>query len=229
MLRGAVALSALLFAAEACAQVSGSFTLVSDYRFRGVSLSDSRPAAQLSIAYDHADGWYTGVYASSVRLARWSGVDVQLLPYLGYARRVRPGLSWELGAEYAMFSGGLGYDYPEFYVGLASDHLNGRIYYASRYFDDDSPFVYAELNGARELSKHLRLLGHVGRSWRNGSSRAGDGPGQHRFDARAGIGLTLEAFELQLAWVTTDGRGRRRSIDRRPDRNAWLFSVSRAW
>ena len=68
MLRGAVALWTLLCASEACAQVSGSVTLVSDYRYRGISLSDGRPTAQLSVAYDRPDGWYMGAFASRVRL-----------------------------------------------------------------------------------------------------------------------------------------------------------------
>jgi hypothetical protein len=48
---------ALLSCTSACAQVSGSATLLSDYRFRGVSLSDGQPAVQLGVAWERDDGW----------------------------------------------------------------------------------------------------------------------------------------------------------------------------
>ena len=134
MLRGAVALWGLLFAVGVCAQVSGSLTLVSDYRYRGVSLSDEQPATQASVAYDHSSGWYAGVFGSTVDLASQSRRDLQLLSYVGYARRAHPGLSWEVGAGYSAFAGAGGYDYPEVYWGVASDHVSGRIYYAQNYF-----------------------------------------------------------------------------------------------
>ena len=117
----AVALCGLLFAVETWAEVSGSMTLVSDYRYRGVSLSDEKPAAQLSVAYDHASGWYAGAFGSTVQLADQSGRNLQMLSYVGYAKRARSGLSWEAGAGYYAFSGAGGYDYPEVYWGLASE------------------------------------------------------------------------------------------------------------
>ena len=128
MLRGAVVLWALLSCTNACAQVSGSATVLSDYRFRGVSLSDGQPAAQLGVAWERDDGWYAGAFASSTRLYGRPGT--QLLAYLGYAHRLHDGPSWEAGAEYAAFSRYPGDSYPEFYLGLASDKLSGRLYWA---------------------------------------------------------------------------------------------------
>jgi uncharacterized protein (TIGR02001 family) len=232
LLRGAVALWALLCAFDACAQVSGSFALVSDYRVRGISLSDGRPTAQLSIAYDRPDGWYMGAFASRVRFRPRSDDETQLLTYLGYARRSDGGLSWELGAEYAAFTGRFDYDYPEFYVGLASDRLGGRIYYARHYYGSDAPLAYVELNGAHELSDRLRLLAHLGWSRRSGSGRTIYGTDRHRFDARVGIGAVLEGFDLQLTWVTTDGSDAYTPIPpigSGAARQTWVLSLSRSW
>ena len=233
MLRGAVALWTLLCASEACAQVSGSVTLVSDYRYRGISLSDGQPTAQLSIAYDRPDGWYTGAFASRVQFRPRSSDETQLLTYLGYARRTGGGLSWELGAEYAAFTGRYDYDYPEVYVGLASDRIGGRIYYARRYYGMDAPQVYAELNGAHELSDRLRLLAHLGWSRHNGSGRTTYGTDRHRFDARLGIGAVLDGFDLQLAWVTTDGSDDAYApippIGSGAANQTWVLSLSRSW
>ena len=70
MMRGgwaarAVTLFALHAVTDVSARVSGSVAVVSDYLFRGVSLSEGRPAAQLNVNYDDASGWYAGGFASS--------------------------------------------------------------------------------------------------------------------------------------------------------------------
>ena len=46
--------------------ISGTVTLVSDYRFRGVSQSDITPAVQGSIAITHKSGFYVSVWGSTV-------------------------------------------------------------------------------------------------------------------------------------------------------------------
>jgi uncharacterized protein (TIGR02001 family) len=232
VLRGAVVLWALLSCTDACAQVSGSATLVSDYRFRGVSLSDGQPAAQLGVAWERADGWYAGAFASSTRLYGHPGT--QLLTYLGYAHRLPDGLSWEAGAEYAAFSRYPGDSYPEFYLGLASDNLSGRLYYAPRYFSEDTAAFYAELNGTHALDERFRLQGHVGWLQRSGHGADADcGPERRRFDARAGIGARLgEGFDLQLARVASKGGGGCYSgypASGDADDGRWLLSVSWTW
>ncbi len=43
-----------------------SAAIVSDYRFRGWSLSDDKPAMQVDATLSHASGLYTGVFASTI-------------------------------------------------------------------------------------------------------------------------------------------------------------------
>ena len=224
----AVVLWGLLFAVEACAQVSGNLTLVSDYRYRGVSLSDEKPAAQLSVAYDHASGWYAGAFGSTVQLADQSGRNLQVLSYVGYTKRVRSGLSWDVGASYSTFSGEGGYDYPEVYWGLASDHLSGRIYYAPD-FGQGSATVYAEANGARPLRDRLHLLGHIGVLRLSSQSTAAYGPGRYRFDVRAGIGIDLDQANLQLTWVAANAANTVYPVSESRNRSAFVVSLSRTF
>jgi len=231
VLRGAFVLWALLSATPACAQVSGSATLLSDYRYRGISLSDGQPAAQLSVAYDLPGGAYAGVLASSVRFAQPGGPDALLLPYVGYAHRLRPGLTWEVGAQYSRFVGSCDWCYAEWYAGLSSEHFGGRIYYAHDYFGR-APTVYAELNGTHVLSARLRALGHIG-ALRSGRIDEGDDTvDRYRYDLRIGFALTLRACEMQLTWGTTGGGDGFYSRDqpyKPPDRNAWVFALSHPW
>jgi len=227
--RGAFVLLALLLAAPSRAQVSGSATLLSDYRFRGISLSDDRPALQLAVAYDHADGVYAGVMASSARPDADSGHDVQVLPYAGFARRLDNGLSWDAGVAYAAFVDASGYDYPEVHLGLASQHLSARLSYAHRYFGDDSDALYVELNGSRPVSDRVRLLGHAGWLHHDTTEQSFPGLQEQHFDWRAGLGIAVAGCDLQVAWVAGDGEEARYPDAPQVDHSALVVSLSRAW
>lgn len=228
MPRGAVTLLALLVAFEASAQGSGSLSFVSDYRFRGESLSDEKPAVQLTVAYDNPSGWYAGAFGSTIQLANQSSRNLQVLTYAGYARRAASGLSWDMGADYSAFSGAGDFGYAEVYTGIASDHVSGRIYYAPDYFGQGSGTVYAELNGARRFQNRLRWLGHLGVLRRNSGSAQTDGSDRYRFDAQTGVGIDLDKISVQLTWVATRHTNTGyASVDESQHRDALVLSLSR--
>ncbi len=227
MPRGAVTFLALLVAYKALAQVSGSLSVVSDYRFRGESLSDEKPAAQLSVAYDNSSGWYAGAFGSTIQLAYQSRRNLQVLSYAGYARRTVSGPSWELGADYSAFSGAGDYDYAELYAGIASDNVSGRIYYAPDYFRQGSGIVYAELNSARRFQNRLRWLGHLG-VLRHSGSAVTYGLDRYRFDAQTGVGVDLDKISVELTWVATRHTSAGyASVDENQHRDAFVLSLSR--
>lgn len=199
--RFSVALGLALVSATASAQVSGSVSVVSNYRFRGLSLSEDKPAAQLGIAYDDPLGWYAGAFASSVEFATPVGRQLQAVPYLGYAQRTASGASWEVGANYSAFTGNArGYNYPEAYLGVASGNVSGRLYYSSRYFGQNSTTVYGEVNATRPLFGGLRLLVHVGVLWSDHTSPYLGQP-ERVFDGRVGLGIDFDQVSAQLSWV----------------------------
>lgn len=49
--------------------ITGNLGLVSDYRFRGISQTATRPAIQGGFDYAHASGIYAGTWASKLILA----------------------------------------------------------------------------------------------------------------------------------------------------------------
>lgn len=90
----ATGMAAGLIAAPAAARVhiDGSADLVSDYRYRGVSLSDGRPALQGGVEAS-AQGWFAGSWASTVH--NHAGPDVELDLYGGH-RGTAYGLNYTL-------------------------------------------------------------------------------------------------------------------------------------
>jgi uncharacterized protein (TIGR02001 family) len=227
--RHAVALWFALVAANVSAQVSGSLTLVSDYRFRGVSLSHNRPAVQLGAVYDDARGWYAGAFASTVQFAYPSSRELQTTTFVGYVWRFPSGLSSEVGTDYSAFTGAGGYSYPEVYWGIAYENLSGRLYYAPRYFAQDSDAVYGEVNGAQPLLDRVRLLAHAG-VLRDSTENVYTGRAVHHVvDARVGVGVDFDQFSVQLNWVGSSSANAVYPVTGTRGRNAAVLSLFRSF
>ena len=96
--------------AEGPISISGSLGVVSDYRFRGVSLSDKDFAVQPTITVSHESGLYVGAWASNI--ANNPGDDVELDIYAGFAGG--DAVTYDIGATYYVYPGFSSANYIEF-------------------------------------------------------------------------------------------------------------------
>ncbi len=164
MAPGALGLVLLLFTGTALADVSASIALVSDYRFRGVSLTDSHPAVQAGLVYDHVSGLFAGVFASNVDLyAGGTGLGGQL--YGGYAWRWGTGLSSDVGVVRYFFAGSAQLttnDYTEAFAGLSTESFSARLSLTPSYFGGGAPGGYLDLGVAREIGSDWTFVVHAG-------------------------------------------------------------------
>ena len=81
--------------------VTGNVALVTDYRFRGISLSGGDVAVQGTINVNHASGLYAGVWASSLEqdaLDIYGSTEVDL--YAGWTGKVSSGVTADAGLLY---------------------------------------------------------------------------------------------------------------------------------
>ncbi len=204
----------LLAAAPAYAQLSGQIALTTDYRFRGVSLSDG-PAIQGSLSYDHSSGLFAGVFAANVDL-RQEGVGVQA--YGGYARRWGDARAWDVGVVgYSYPSGPRGrrYDFVELFAGATLERLGLRVYVSNDFYGSGDPSVDGEGSIAVPLTTWLTLGAHLGLQGVWPQDGSGSSP-QTRLDARIGVTAEVAGFAVDLSFVTTNasddnclaGRGR---------------------
>lgn len=199
----AVGLALLSIAGSVFAQLSGTVSVLSDYRYRGISLSGNGPAAQLGLAYDDAQGWYAGTFLSTVKLERYQTRGAQAISFAGYAWRMPSGLSLEAGAVYSVVTASPRYDYPEVYAGFAVQNVSGRLYYSPRYFGQDAAAVYGELNLAQPMVENVRLLAHVGALGSHANKYYGNPPGP-LVDSAVGVGIDWQGFTLQLSWAAVN-------------------------
>ncbi len=85
--------------------VSGGVDLVSDYRFRGISLSNEKVEVQPTITLTHESGFYAGVWGSGLpKTDEYGKVEVDL--YAGWGGEVAPGTSVDIGATYYWYPDG---------------------------------------------------------------------------------------------------------------------------
>src|SRR3954447_18838394 len=67
-LRAGLAAAMWALCSIACAQTGFSVAALSDYRYRGVSLSNERPTWRAGVTHDGASGWYVGASLAGVSL-----------------------------------------------------------------------------------------------------------------------------------------------------------------
>lgn len=100
-------------------KITGGATVVSDYRFRGISLSDEDPAVQGTLNLNHSSGFYVGAWASSLDdTVTYGEVEVDL--YAGWAGEIAPGTSLDAAVLYYYYPDGHGdSDYFEPYASIS--------------------------------------------------------------------------------------------------------------
>lgn len=216
------ALSVGVGTVQAQEYVSGSISVVSDYRWRGYSMSDGRPAAQATFAYDHPSGAYAGLFVSSVRLGAERDGGIQGLGYAGVSGRLAGGLSWDAGLAYSAFSRPSGYGYAEYHAGLAHIDWSARLSYAPRYFGRSYSASYAELNLTPWGDRALAPLLHVGLLHSPGLEYLGL---ERIWDGRIGLAYSIGLTTVQLSWSTASSA--RTITGGYVDRTAWVLRVTR--
>jgi len=84
--------------------LSGSASLTSDYRFRGVSYSNGDPEVHVAAEATHSSGFYAGAWVGSVSGVRRAGASAEADVYIGY--HITKGLlTYDAGVEYFAYPG----------------------------------------------------------------------------------------------------------------------------
>jgi uncharacterized protein (TIGR02001 family) len=181
--------------AEDAWDVEGSLALVSDYRWRGVSLSDEDPSLQAEATLSHEGGLWLWGGANSV--SDENG-DAELGLGAGWSTAFA-GLDWSFGAIQYFYTGQDDLDYLELDLETARTFgawtLAGGIEYIPpqrNYGEDFYPWASAE----RAFGEHVALHGQIGLD--DGSMASAD---DQTTDYSAGLSATFGAASLDLSYV----------------------------
>lgn len=191
--------------AEAAAKIDLIFTAgaFSDYRFRGVSLSDRDPAAQGSIDISHnPSGIYAGAWASTI--SNYAGAKVEVDFYAGIKRNLGP-VDIDVGATYYAYPGGSGVDSYEFYGYLGRTigpaELRAGVVYAPSQDSLGNVDNFYLTSDARVgiPSTPLTVTGSIG--YEDGAFAGATGK---KWDWSLGLEATKGPFTLGVGYVDTD-------------------------
>jgi uncharacterized protein (TIGR02001 family) len=188
--------------AEGPITISGGVTVVSDYRFRGVSLSDKDFAVQPTITISHESGFYVGAWGSN--LAENPGDDIELDLYAGFAGG--EDLTYDIGATYYIYPGFSSINYVEVTGKLGTTvgpvTLGGQLSYVpsqDNTGNDDN--IYLGGNATLALpNSPISIVGSIGVE--DGAFTAGD----EKVDWSLGLTANVAGFTLGASYVDTNRR-----------------------
>jgi uncharacterized protein (TIGR02001 family) len=191
--------------------INGGATIVSDYRFRGISQSDRRFAVQGTFSVGHASGFYGTVWGSSIDDYVANGADSEIDLVFGY-RRTFGGTTVDAGVLYYYYpdSGGVNSDFVEPYVSVA--HTFGPVtakatanYAPSQSAltvgdgNEDNLYLAGDLTVAVPTTP-VSLTAHIGHSWGPSYITLGD----EYTDWSVGASVTHNNLTAGIAYVDTD-------------------------
>lgn len=186
----------------ALAEVGASISVSSDDRFRGHSVSDGRPVATLDVSYDDVSGVYFGGAVDTV-IAPEKPDLLSIRANLGYARRLRSGVTLDTGvvrANYTRaYTARVSAHYTDIYLGIVTDHVTAHVHYSPDYFRPGASTIYTDVDAVVRPAENWRFTGHVGALVQVAGPNSDDGR-RTSFDWRLGIVRRVGALNLQLAW-----------------------------
>ena len=218
LLRTAPLLTVLLAAPAAAADlgagfsVNGGATLVSDYRFRGISQTDKRFAVQGTFTISHSSGVYATWWGSSIDDYIANGSDAENDLILGYKKTIKS-TTFDVGVLYYYYPGshGANTDFAEPYVHVTEAFgpvsLMGTVAYAPKQkaltidgiHKEDNLYLAGDLTYSIPKTP-VGLTGHFGHSF---------GPsyltiGKEYSDWSLGATVTVKNLTAGLSYVDTN-------------------------
>ncbi|QIL90551.1 TorF family putative porin [Microbulbifer harenosus] len=151
--------SSAAVAQEAGISASANLGVVSDYRFRGVSQSDTGPAIQGGVDLDFGNGIYLGTWASQVDFAYGSNeTEFEQDFYGGYAGETAGGIGYDVGYIYYAYHGSnRDEDYQEVYGSLSLGDLSLGFAYSDDYWYQAGEFYYLNAGYSFSLANDIAL------------------------------------------------------------------------
>lgn len=184
--------------------ITGSATVVSDYRFRGFSQTNEKATIQGGFTLAHETGLYIGTWGSGVGFANGSEIDV----FGGVTKEIAPGVTGDIGATVYLYPGAAGSTVVEPYLAVSGTlgpaSLKGGVAWApsgqTSLGDKSGVYLYSDLV-IGVPGEPIKLKGHAGFSKSDSFLGGADGD---VFDYSIGAEVSLKSISLGLAYVNTD-------------------------
>jgi len=203
--------------------ITGNAGLYSDYRFRGISQTNKKPAFQGGFDVAHSSGFYAGNWNSNIDSDLFAGANLEMDFYTGY-KGTAGGIGYDVGVLTYYYPGSSPkIDNTEIYLGVSLGAFTAKYFYAVTDFfgfDDSDGSSYLDLGYSHDLGNGFGFNAHVGYQTLEGAAEVteinGSGPHDSITDYKLGLTYTTGGgFVFGLAYIGTN----RDLAGSRPGRN----------
>jgi len=186
--------------------ITGSATVVSDYRFRGFSQTNEEATIQGGFTVTHESGLYVGTWGSGIGFGNGTEIDV----FAGFAKEVTSGLTADIGVTAYLYPGLADSTVIEPYFALTGTvgpaTIKGLIAWApdGQDFLGNAGAVYTSAAVTVAIpDTPLKVKGSLGHAWSDSFLGGYDGDSKV-LDYSIGAEASWKALTFGISYVNTD-------------------------
>ena len=189
------------------ADLSANVAMVNDYRFRGISQNDQSFALQGGFDYASENGFYAGIWSSSVdfQIQTVDDASTELDIYAGWGGEFgKSGVSWDLGFlhyNYPAADSSLNYNFTEINGTLSYEWLTIFYAHTSDYFAASGTADYINIAADFELDGGWSIGASLGHQTVDDNAAWGT-PNWN--DYKVFVGKSFGGIDFELAFIDTD-------------------------
>jgi len=191
--------------------------LFSDYRFRGISQTNMKPALQGGFDLGHSSGFYVGNWNSNIDSTMYNGANLEMDFYAGYKHSFDSGFGIDLGAYYYYYPGSgnnppgsTSIDNTELYIAGSWGPLSLKYNYAvSDFFSapNSKGSSYTDLGFSYDLGSNWGIVAHYGYQYLKGAAvvtQINGTTANNISDWKLGGTYTIDGWVIGLAYIATN-------------------------
>lgn len=194
--------------------VAGSMAMLTDYRFRGVSMSNRDPSVQGALNFAHKSGAYFSLWASNADVGAGGNVEADffvgyILPIteksfldINYADVNYPGTIKEYHTDFSEF--GVNYNHSDLVT--AGDYFTAGVFYSPEFAFKSGTEIYLSTTYKFPVYNSIKLVSSLGYTKLEDNEKfaqafGGDGQQDDYFDYKIGFGAEFLGLSSELVWI----------------------------
>lgn len=196
-----------VFTVPVIAEISANVSLSTDYRFRGISQNDQNIAISGGFDYTNDNGFYAGIWASSVdfQIQTEDDASTEVDLVAGFSSQIANSeWSYDIGFihyNYPNASSSLNYNFTEIVLGLSHEYFSVSYSYSSDYFGASGSSSYLTIGTQFQLTETWATVLSIG-SQKVEKNLSWGTPDW--LDYKIAITGDLDAVTTELAVIGTD-------------------------
>ena len=215
--------------------LSGNVTLASDYRWRGLSMTQNEPAIQGGLRVTHESGLYAGVWASNTDVLNGASIEADFMLGYRYAINKQTGFTFQyIDINYPGATSSFETDFSEFSIALdrtslfkKNDAFTTSLAFSPEYYAKTGNMWRFDARYDLPVFQHFGLMGAIG-ALKLENKQAfyavwGNDQKDHYYDWK--VGITSNVFGLRSELFYADNSNVNPNADSMKSRV--VFSVTK--